>query len=355
MSKRLEVILIHNPGRRANRFFLASPGIFVFLFLSTANAGEASSAVEKESLKAREISRFHPQYGYVFRFPVYDYPFNNSDGYTAPSMRQSLELTKNGAQAAHWALDRQLIDIGGKAAPLLSSLSIALFDLLNAYLPFGYSWLHEEFHRAVLSRRGIESYNEVYEFEFFTEAIAVSGIEDQALIGFKRRYPAEMVRLASAGYESEIELVNRMKRESFFYSIPGHLDLISYWYNIGTTVSYIHITTTSEADRTTERLSSGEGDSIGDRDALGLDFLAWVYDLHRPDEPYEQRGVHPGGIGVDRYILRSDLTDEEKKYLKLQSNLSFINFLSPFILGFTEFHTCIPEIYVIICLISTQA
>jgi hypothetical protein len=60
-----------------------------------------------------------------------------------------------------------------------------------------------------------------------------------------------------------------------------------------------------------------------------MDFTAWAYDLFRPNEPYEARGEHPTGIGIDRYRTTSDLTSQELKYLKSQRYWHFLNYVSP--------------------------
>jgi len=59
--------------------------------------------------------------------------------------------------------------------------------------------------------------------------------------------------------------------------------------------------------------------------------------LFKPNEPYQSRGIHPSGKGIDRYIKNSDLTRDEKKYLKMQTYLSAINFISPQLIGFNRF------------------
>jgi hypothetical protein len=60
---------------------------------------------------------------------------------------------------------------------------------------------------------------------------------------------------------------------------------------------------------------------------------AWVYDLFRPREPYEARGVHPSGNGINRYRTTKDLTKEELDYLRLQGYLQALNYLSPMMFG----------------------
>ncbi len=74
--------------------------------------------------------------------------------------------------------------------------------------------------------------------------------------------------------------------------------------------------------------------TIPQRDFTGLDFSGWVYDLFKPNEDYTERGVHPLGNGVDRYIKTTDMTGEELTYLKKQGNLQWLNCLSPMLIGF---------------------
>ena len=69
------------------------------------------------------------------------------------------------------------------------------------------------------------------------------------------------------------------------------------------------------------------------RDFVGHDFTSWVYDLHRPDEPYAARGAHPSGVGYDRYRGPDDLTAGEKRYLDHMGRLQLLNFLDPNLVG----------------------
>jgi hypothetical protein len=74
---------------------------------------------------------------------------------------------------------------------------------------------------------------------------------------------------------------------------------------------------------------NAEEADVSVRDFTGFDFLGWTYDLFRPGEPYGARGVHPSGVGIDRYIKTTDLSAEELSYLRVQGILSYLNFLSP--------------------------
>ncbi len=275
-------------------------------------------------------------------FPLADFPFNTEDGYSFPSMGQSLNLCKITAQVSHSIVFDSVSAADIPLGRYVPYLLTAVFDYFYFYLPPGYAWVHEEWHRAVMTRRGIRSFNDVYNFDFFAESIAVSHVTDDDLVMLKRNHPAETVRLSAAGYEADIELVLAMRRDSFFYERPLRYDLISWWMNLLNSAAYIDLCTSSEADRLTDEANREDGADVSRRDFTGLDFTAWVYDLFRPDEPYEARGVHPSGIGIDRYIRNSDLTDEEKRYLKLQRNLSLLNFISPQMFGIERFSLSNP-------------
>ncbi len=61
--------------------------------------------------------------------------------------------------------------------------------------------------------------------------------------------------------------------------------------------------------------------------------------MFRPNEAYAARGVHPSGVGINRYRKFSDLTVEEQDYLKKQRNLSLLNLVDPFLFGKRQFVT----------------
>src|SRR6185295_15238755 len=86
----------------------------------------------------------------------------------------------------------------------------------------------------------------------------------------------------------------------------------------------------------TDTMNLEDGADVKRRDFTGHDFTAWVYDLHRPDEPYSARGVHPSGVGIDRYIKPSDLSSGEFAYLRRQGRLQLLNLIDPFMFGLHE-------------------
>jgi hypothetical protein len=163
-----------------------------------------------------------------YDFPVYDYPYNDLDGYTFPSMQQSLLLTQDLTQGIHYGLALYSFTPGDRFARSLSwSWGLMLSEFAMIYFPGGYSWLHEEWHRAVLKQYGIKSYNGVYDFKPLSNTISVSRVSDEDLITLKRDHPLDMVRLAAAGNESQIELVRSLGRELFFNRSDCSLDWLS--------------------------------------------------------------------------------------------------------------------------------
>ena len=264
-----------------------------------------------------------------FDVPLLEYPSNVPDG-AFPSMRQSLMFSKDAFHLMH-TLDGPLKSLGfwGDAA-------VGALDVLYVYLPLGEAWMHEEYHRAVLSRRDIPSFNDVYRFQLLAETIAVSHVRDADLVRLKREHPAEQVRLSAAGAEGEHDLVLELEKDSFFHDAPTPL-LIQAWLSKLSSSLYVYQCGTEEGDLLTDELNEEDGANVERRDFTGLDFTAWVYDLHRPDEPYEARGIHPSGVGIDRYRKLAHLTAAERSYMKHQGRLTWLNLVDPHLVGIRSF------------------
>ena len=262
--------------------------------------------------------------------PLLDAPYNVAHGVRAPSMRQSLAVSEGFYEASHRAIRNAW---GGRKWP--TRLSVLLWDYINVIevpLPGADAWIHEEFHRAVLGNRGIGSFNDVYRMNVGAAAIAVSHVRDEDLVRLKREHPAEQARLGVAGIEGEYLLVQRLERNQFFGRSPAwHQPL--YWLAKLNSAAYVSSGAWDETNGDTDEMNREEGADVPRRDFTGHDFTAWAYDLHRPDEPYEARGVHPSGVGIDRYIKPADLTPAELRYLKRQGRLQLLNLLDPFLLG----------------------
>ena len=127
-----------------------------------------------------------------------------------------------------------------------------------------------------------------------------------------------------------------MERDEFVHGRLRALELNQfYWWYCGVdNITYVGICTSADLDSLTGRLNREEGTDVAKRDFTGFDFTAWTYDLFRPDEPYEARGAHPSGVGINRYIKHSDLTAEEQRWLEREFVLSFASLVDPMLIGF---------------------
>lgn len=244
-------------------------------------------------------------------------------------MPQSLAIGEGFYELSHDGLRRVW---GGRKWP--ARVSVIAWDLVATFflpLPGSDGWVHEEYHRAVMGRRRIDSFNDVYKFDTGGDAIYVSHVKDEDLVRLKRDHPAEQVRMSAAGIEGEYQLIEALEKNAFFRQSNGwHLPL--YWAIKFGSFAYVLSGTFDAVNSGTDTLNVEDGPDISVRDFTGHDFTAWVYDLHRPDEPYAARGVHPTGVGIDRYIKPEDLTSGELRYLRRQGWLQLLNFVDPFLL-----------------------
>jgi hypothetical protein len=258
--------------------------------------------------------------------------------YANPSMSQSLAVTADMYSGFHFGMkyfyDNSNISEMGRYFIYFGA--VILGDFILSYLPGGDGWLHEEYHRAVMSRYGINSFNDMNLFPIGAETVSVSNIKDQDLILLKKESPPDFVRLFAAGIEGEYVLINKLQRNNFFYEQKLPHELL-YWLITLNSHLYIHSSSSSDdVDVETKKMNEKEK-TISSRDFAGFDMTAWVYDLFRPDEPYEARGTHPSGTGINRYRTTRDLTGEELEYLQKQTALHIVNYLSPMLFGIRSF------------------
>lgn len=218
---------------------------------------------------------------------------------------------------------------------LFANITALGTDYLATKLPYGYAFQHEEFHRSVMSVRGIYSYDEVWKFGKGFD-IAVTSVKDEDLIYLKKNHPADQVRLSAAGVEGEYAYFQRMRADNFFKSTGYPFVGLSI---LGTfhAINYVNLPFEKKFNDITDSILSHDKMNILARDFTGYDFSAWVYDLQRPDEPYEARGAWPGGIGIKRPVKESDLTPEMKDFLKETGNMQYLNLVSPFMIGINKF------------------
>lgn len=274
-----------------------------------------------------------------------DYPMNFKDGYYFPSYNQSIYTAVAVQEIVNKNIGNALDPIHPFWGKVLTVAATVPFNALYSYVPTGTAWQHQEAHRAIIRNRGIHSYNEANEFKFFSKRIATKKVTDQDLIDFKRDYPAEFIRNRGAGHESQLEMIEQIKKNAFFYGTPGHRDIVVNLLNSIVTIQYLNEFRQKDYDEAIDLRNQKEL-TPDVRDIHGVEFTPWVYDLFRPDEPYEVRGtnggVHPYGVGVDRYIGNVDLTPEEMKYLKKQGRLAWLNLISPHNFGFARFKLTNP-------------
>ncbi len=300
----------------------------------------AASALLASPAQAEEPPDRH---GVVIDLPLVDLPFNLRGGLTSPGMGQSLGLSASFYQVLHGGLGLALDPYEGPWWQRLGGrMLIGAADLLVTSLPPGLTWQHEEGHRAVLSREKIGSFNGVYRFRPFSGVVAVSQVKDEELAAFKARNPGGFVRMSTAGLEMNLELVSSLARTQLFYRTRAWHGFL-FWQAYLTNTLYQATCASASGDRTTEEEERREGADVASRDFTGLDCNAWVYDLFRPGETYEARGVHPSGVGVRRYRKRSDLSGEERSYQEQQLALSFLNYLDPALLGLDWFTAEVGE------------
>ncbi len=263
-------------------------------------------------------------------------------GLESPSMPQSLAITKN-LHATNYYFNNvfwnKKIEPTTRKERFLNRLAAngtaAGIDLLLAYklMVFSPVWNHEEFHRNGLTLRGIPSFDDTY-YRLVGGDIpsgSVSRVRDEDLAYFKATDPIGLVRTFAAGIESQFLLVRNMQKDNFFLDT----DYANIAMNILVTkqaVDYVNQFRHKDYDRSIDTMNH-YGKTIALRDFVGWDFTPWVYDMFRPNEPYEARGTHPNGTGIDRAIKRSKLSNEEDAYLTRMGRLQYMNFLSPFMVG----------------------
>lgn len=237
----------------------------------------------------------------VYEFPLLDFPYNNS---RAPSMRQSLQLSSDFYYAGHNLILDQIANSDdiqhGQQAGIWTLLGLVAFDTAAGYLPLGNLWMHEEWHRASLGRRGINSTNNMYNLSNFDTS---TGFQDADVAKLKLHHPQDLVRVMSAGLESQFEQTLEIEKQAFFNNHSPLMNTLGLR-NILSNIGYMDGCVTNKI--------------------AGGDCSIWVYELFRPTAPvYFQSTRVP--------------TTAEQKYLKQQRDLSFINLIDPFLLGIRGF------------------
>lgn len=277
---------------------------------------------------------------YIVEVPLVDVPANTDQGGLAykqfsPSMQQSLALTRSFAEAQQYYTKRIFFKPGkdySLGRKVLREAAVAgcnaVVEFIISGTPFGTGWTHEEWHRAVMNKNNVRSYNDMNRFPIGQSTVSVSRETDADLARFKQTNNPDFVRMGIAGIEAQYEYVKSVQQHNFFYGL-NLSSQVSYWFNNLNSIEYVKLCSTKEADDDTKKMETDEGTDISKRDFTGYDFIGWVYDLSRPDEAYASRGIHPSGNGIRRYRRTTDLTTEELDYLKKMGKLQMLNLISP--------------------------
>lgn len=282
--------------------------------------------------------------GLYLDFPLFDFPYhsysaktvgNFFSGYANPSMKQSLAMSNNLYSSAHWGI-KKLVKTKSKFKKKLFTNAIAAsFDLLTFYTPLGMGWLHEEYHRAVMTIREINSFNDMNTFPFGKSFVYVRKISDENLIRLSDNYKPDFRRLMVAGNEAQYDQIRTLQKNDFFYNqnLPN---IPLYWMSTMSNIIYVNQAGSDNFNEEVDKSNAADGTNIEKRDFTGPDFTAWADALFFPDKPYADRGIHPSGVGLNRYIKPSQLSPEARDYLQKQGNLQWLNLLSPHLFGFPK-------------------
>lgn len=264
-----------------------------------------------------------------------DLPFQAGSGW--PSMRQSLDLGYAATRLPTWGIVRGFDRVRNPGLRL--GLGLATVYAVNAPLMLVTGWVHEEWHRAVMSHRGIDSRNGIYHPSAWSSGlIAVDRVTDEDLARLKAEHPADTVRLMMAGFEAQDVLARRIGDHAFLYGDRGvwrgplyfgeSMMFAALQLNFLNALNYYALCQSERSERVTDA-ERRRTLTVPSRDFTGLDCTAFAYDLHRPDEPYAARGPHPYGEGVDRYRSWEDLAGDERGFLRRQLGLHFLDLLDP--------------------------
>ena len=270
---------------------------------------------------------------------AFDAPFNVASGW--PSMRQALDLGYATTRLPVWGVRRGFARMRNE--DLGTGLGIATVYALAYPLGLIGGWAHEEWHRAVMSRRGISSRNGIFYASAWSDGlISVDRVADEDLARLKRDHPAESVRLMSAGLEAQQQLGRRIGDDSFLHGAFGrHRGPVYFsrtWMFPLLQINWLnqmvyHATCSNPSNDELTDTQNRRTLTVESRDFTGLDCTAFAWELHRPDTPYADRGPHPYGNGIDRYRSWSDLDDTERRFVRTQLGLHFLNLLDPHMVG----------------------
>jgi len=290
--------------------------VFVLTFIFFAVSLYAQSATETETPEAETTKTKELPNSLKLDFPFIDFPYQETANtvagngflsiFTRPSMNQSLSLVTNLYTGFYFGMNYYYKERENIPIYLLGMIAGHFFLEL---IPQTY--LHEEHHRAVFTHNGIDS---SITYSFFGKSYTQPDVNQSSNL-YKEK-PTEYSRSYAAGIEGQHLLLNNLQRDYVFYRkdplfedwIWSPLNFFSYGAThldtILATQLYIYFSSTSK--------------SITD-DTFGVgDPLYWTHTLFQLSWAI------------------TDISDEERIYLKNQFWWYFINYLSPMAFGFNN-------------------
>lgn len=96
-------------------------------------------------------------------------------GYANPSMQQSLNITTDLYTAVHYGIKTGLNKLknGSRFKKPLSRSGHYLADFVLMYAPLGGGWLHEEYHRSIMTIGRVNSFNDMNKFPIGASTVAL--------------------------------------------------------------------------------------------------------------------------------------------------------------------------------------
>ncbi len=262
---------------------------------------------------------------FTLDLPLLEFPYNLKDRYKTVSINQAISFSKSFYYSTHFGIEKFANKKFKKNGPFWGKFIMTVFDF--APIPFSNTWLHEESHRSILTLHEIKSRNSYW-------SNSVTKVDDQDLVNFKSLHPSDLVREATAGNEGNLEFVFSIQKD-VFYDKVNTWNYGLYWGNYLVNSFYLFGSTRKDSAPLV-RFKNGESTDVHARDVNGFDPINATYDLFNPWESYSERGIHPSGVGIDRYIEFQDLSIEAQDFLKNQFFFSLLNFADLNLFGIDE-------------------
>jgi hypothetical protein len=247
--------------------------------------------------------------------PVFDFPYqinaanipdyNFLDSFTHPGMKTSLAVTSGLYSAFHFGM-KQFKDYVGYDEywkKFVFNAGLMSGDMLLFFIPPGYMWLHESFHRAMFTQAGLRSH---INYAFPTGAYTISD-------SFDVDYWPLVPRVFAAGIEGEYLLLEKLQMNNFFYeqNLPNES---LYW--LSTLQAWLYAYSPMQNNNVTMEVE-------GEKRPVSSDTLLWAYYL-----------FHSWADTSDDVVIQfSDLTGDEQSFLRNRVLAGLINFVSPAMLG----------------------